>query len=184
MKFKLWLLESELSDYDKVKNYAMHLAKDNSVSLDDVATLLNVLKSNLKKADPSSRVNLFSDYQPILKPVFSKLSTEDKADAEKMLDRMFDDDTFRHPMAVYGHTSPQINMEEMERIMHTIMDRDYDPVIVDRFIQKYKDTYKFVSEDLKREFFTWFQDKIRRMGDTKTLGNILADLFKQMDPED
>ena len=184
MNFKLWLIEAEVSDYDKVANYARHLAREKIVSLDDYATLLNVLKNNLKKFEPSVRVNAFSDYQPLLQAVLSKMSLDDKKEGEKLLDRMFDDDTFKHSMAVHGHTSPQINVDEMERIIHTIMEKDYNPIIVEKFLQKYGEVYHYVSDELKREFFTWVQDKIRRMGKTKTLAHVLADLFKKMEEEE
>jgi hypothetical protein len=184
MKFKHWLIESEVSDYDKVKNYALNLAKEPRVHLDDAITLLNVLKRNLKRFDPDTRFNAFSDYQYLIRQVFDKLSTEDRADADKALHNMFDDDTFQHPMAVHGHTSPTIDVRKLEDIMHTIMERDFDPVIVKRFWDKYKDVYKNVSENLKREFVSWFQNKIRRMGDVKSLADILKDLFKEMEAED
>lgn len=184
MKFKLWLLESEVSDYDKVKNYAMHLAQESTVQLDDAITLLNVLKKNLRKFDPETRVNAFSDYQYLIRKVFDKLSTEDRAEAEKALHNMFDDDTFQHPMAIQGYTNPTMDVRKIEDIMHTIMDRDYDPTIVKRFIDQHGDAYNHVNENLKREFMSWLQNKIARMGDTKSLANILADLFKKMEPEE
>jgi hypothetical protein len=31
---------------------------------------------------------------------------------------------------------------------------------------------------------SWLQNKIARMGDTKSLANLLADLFKKMEPEE
>jgi hypothetical protein len=186
MNFKLWLIEAEVTDYDTMKNYAMHLAKEPNVNLDDVVTLFSFLKKNLKKFDPEVRVNAFSDYQPIISQVIQKLSTEDRAEADKLLHNMFDDDTFRVPMAVQGYTNPDFNVRELEDIMHVIMDRDYDPLIVDRFLHKYGDVYKFVNEELKKEFITWFQDKIKRVthGNPKRLAEILRELFKKMEPED
>ena len=178
-----FLFESAKDQYQIVSNYVNSLLQHDTVPLDDFQTVLNLIKKRLMQSDPQSHYGLFADYKPLLKKLTDKMSADDQAEAQKLIQNTMTMGELPEKLSVFGVTRPNMNMEQFITVLYNAMDGKYSVPTMQEFIDKYAYLWKEVDENLKKEFLSWMTEELQKMKNQPTLAQMIKDMLDKLENE-